>query len=121
MDQRQLDFEYARQLTAALRRSRQSGWSAIRDRLRLEGVSPDDAAVGTLFRDDVILEFGIITARDGRSFSFDCEVSGEAPPSGDYLGEAYLRTWKQLDGQQLQTYAGDINVAKQVLDVEGSS
>lgn len=63
----------ARRLTDWFRSGSDPEWVAVRARLQAEGIAPEDAAIGTMFPDDVKLVYGVILSRDGRSFDFDIE------------------------------------------------
>lgn len=72
-EQRKAEVAEAAGLTQEMRSSEDETWREVRARLAAEGVAPTDAAVGTLFSDDVNVLFGLIEAKDGRSFWFTFE------------------------------------------------
>ena len=110
-----LDLEFATRLTRALRESGGRGWRQVRERLVEEEIALEDAAMGTLFRDDPDVEFGVLASRDGRSFTFDFREIEPYPPS-DFVGEARLDRWEELtEPRDKRTYGEGIRYALRVL------
>ena len=116
------DRQVAALYTPKLRTSNEPRWERLRTRLAEVGVAPTDAAVGSLFPDDVNLEFGILATRDGRAFSFEFDFlrdeSGNAIPSP---AEARVEPLVQLNERQMTfTYARGVWAAHEYLSEEAS-
>lgn len=107
----------ATECTRLLRSSLEPRWGRLRARLAAEGIEPRDAAVGTLFQDDVRMEFGILLSRNGRAFQFTFDFLRD--PEGNEIrspADAWIQLWKELseDARQLR-YSGAIAAAGAVL------
>lgn len=117
------DRKVAARYTPMLRGSEEPRWERLRRKLEEVGVTATDAAIGTLFPDDVRLEFGVVVARDGRCFSFDFDFRRDAegkpnPPPAD----ATIGSWEQLGSHETtSTYARAVGAARELLGQESSS
>ncbi|HYO60641.1 MAG TPA: hypothetical protein VEU29_01930 [Actinomycetota bacterium] len=106
--QRRAELSDAVKFTERLRSSDEVGWTGIRQRLEAEGVSPDDAAVATLFPDDTNLLYGVILTRDDRCFWFTFEYSATEPWE--------LLEWGSVSSKLRRAYEKDLPYARTIMD-----
>lgn len=101
--QEKLNLKATREDTQLLRTSAKPRWERLRERLRGEEISPNDAALTWNNSEDYHQYWGLILTRTGRLFEFywdySEEVTGLQSPTID---DAHITMFREIEGERKQ-------------------
>lgn len=118
---RQGALQEAIRRTQQLRSSSQPRWQRVRERLRQEGIAPEEVVVADHYEADDRLDFELLVLKDGRSIGVDLDyLRDEDGRQTSGPEDAWISAWNvRPEGQHLPGLAQEIELGLRLLGEGG--